>query len=116
VAAGAEKILTLHTDRLGWFERKPSTTQSDIDAFCAEVGRRPLTGRHSLLFSAHQMGSLPLGTDAQKSACDPDGRLRGVANVFVADSSVFPGASGVNPMITTMGLAHHVSKGVVAES
>jgi choline dehydrogenase-like flavoprotein len=116
LAAGAQQVLTLHTDRLGWFERRPSTTQRDIDAFCADVGRRPLTGRHSLLFSAHQMGSLPLGTDPQRSACDPDGRLRGVANVFVADSSVFPGASGVNPMITTMGLAHHVSKGVVAES
>jgi choline dehydrogenase-like flavoprotein len=90
--------------------------QADIDAFCADVGRRPLTGRHSLLFSAHQMGSLPLGTDPQRSACDPEGRLRGVANVFVADSSVFPGASGVNPMITTMGLAHHIARGVVAES
>jgi choline dehydrogenase-like flavoprotein len=116
LAAGAEKVLTLHTDRLGWFERRASTTRADIDAFCSDVGRRPLTGRHSLLFSAHQMGSLPLGTDPQRSACDPDGRLRGVANVFVADSSIFPGASGVNPMITTMGLAHHVSKAVVAES
>src|SRR6266852_3214348 len=116
LAAGAEKVLTLHTDRLGWFERRPPTTQADIDAFCADVGRRPLTGRHSLLFSAHQMGSLPLGTDPQRSACDPEGRLRGAANVFVADSSVFPGASGVNPMITTMGLAHHIAKGIVAES
>ena len=116
LAAGAEKILTLHTDRLGWFERRPTTTQADIDTFCADVGRRPLTGRHSLLFSAHQMGSVPLGTDPQRSACDPEGRLRGVANVFVADSSIFPGASGVNPMITTMALAHHVAKGIVAES
>jgi choline dehydrogenase-like flavoprotein len=116
LAAGAEKILTLHTDRLGWFERRPTTTQADIDAFCADVGRRALTGRHSLLFSAHQMGSLPLGTDPQRSACDPEGRLRGAANIFVADSSVFPGASGVNPMITTMGLAHHIAKGIVAES
>src|SRR5207244_13585963 len=62
LAAGAERILTLHTARLGWFERGPNTTQADIDAFCADVGRRPLTGRHSLLFSAHQMGSLPMGT------------------------------------------------------
>jgi choline dehydrogenase-like flavoprotein len=116
LAAGATEILTLHTDRLGWFERRPTTTQADIDAFCVDVGRRPLSGRHSLLFSAHQMGSLPLGTDPQRSACDPEGRLRGVSNVFVADSSLFPGASGVNPMITTMGLAHHVAKGIIAES
>jgi choline dehydrogenase-like flavoprotein len=116
LAAGAEKVLTLHTSQLGWFERSATTTQADIEAFCADVGRRPLTGRHSLLFSAHQMGSLPMGTDPQRSACDPEGRLRGLANVFVADSSLFPGASGVNPMITTMGLAHHVARGVVAES
>jgi choline dehydrogenase-like flavoprotein len=116
LAAGAEKVLTLHTSQLGWFERSATTSQADIEAFCADVGRRPLTGRHSLLFSAHQMGSLPMGTDPQRSACDPEGRLRGLANVFVADSSLFPGASGVNPMITTMGLAHHVARGVVAES
>jgi choline dehydrogenase-like flavoprotein len=62
------------------------------------------------------MGSLPMGTDPQRSACDPEGRLRGLRNVFVADSSVFPGASGVNPMITTMALAHHVAKSIVAEA
>ena len=115
LAAGAERVLTLHTSRLGLFVRQPGTTQADIDEFCTMVGRWPLHGRHSLLFSAHQMGSLPMGTDARRSACDPDGRLRGVRNVFVADSSIFPGASGVNPMITTMGLAHHVSQRVVAD-
>jgi choline dehydrogenase-like flavoprotein len=115
MAAGADRVLTLHTSRLGLFERSAGTTQRHIDAFCDTVGKWPLRGRHSLLFSAHQMGSLPMGTDAARSACDPDGRLRGVKNVFVADSSIFPGASGVNPMITTMGLAHHVSQRVVAD-
>jgi len=116
LAAGAEQVLTLHMDRLGLFERRANTTQRDIDAFCDQVGRWPLTGRHSVVFSAHQMGSLPMGTDPNRSACDPEGRLRGLRNVFVADSSVFPGASGVNPMITTMALAHHVAKSVVADS
>ena len=53
-------------------------------------------------------------TDPQRSACDPEGRLRGLANVFVADSSLFPGASGVNPMLSVMALAHRVAQRIKA--
>ncbi|MFL5480115.1 MAG: GMC oxidoreductase, partial [Gemmatimonadaceae bacterium] len=31
---------------------------------------------------------------------------------FVADASLFPASSGVNPMVTIMALARHVAKGI----
>jgi choline dehydrogenase-like flavoprotein len=33
---------------------------------------------------------------------------------YVADASLFPASSGVNPMITIMALARHVAKAMIA--
>lgn len=35
---------------------------------------------------------------------------RKVKGLFVCDSSVFPAASGVNPMVSIMGLAHRAAQ------
>jgi choline dehydrogenase-like flavoprotein len=37
----------------------------------------------------------------------------GVSGVWVADASVLPTSSGVNPMVTSMAVAHKVARGVV---
>ncbi|MGH2628244.1 MAG: GMC oxidoreductase, partial [Anaerolineales bacterium] len=34
--------------------------------------------------------------------------------LYLADGSLFPSASGVNPMITIAALAHHVARAVEA--
>lgn len=52
------------------------------------------------LGSAHQMGSCQMGTHSSTSVVDPRGRVWGTKGLYVADASVFPTASGVNPMIT----------------
>jgi len=43
------------------------------------------------------------------------GRVWGTEGLYVADASVFPSASGVNPMVTTMGIADWISWGVAEE-
>jgi choline dehydrogenase-like flavoprotein len=55
------------------------------------------------------MGSCRIGTDPATSAVDPDHETHQVRNLFVADASVFPTASGVNPMLSIMGLAHRAA-------
>jgi choline dehydrogenase-like flavoprotein len=57
------------------------------------------------MFSAHQMSTARMGGDAGATVADPDGRVRGVDGLIVADASAFPTASGVNPMLTVMALA-----------
>ncbi|ORY16385.1 hypothetical protein BCR34DRAFT_445943, partial [Clohesyomyces aquaticus] len=54
----------------------------------------------SMFVSAHQMGTCRMSAAPGKGVVDPEGRVWGTANVFVADASVFPSSSGVNPMVT----------------
>ena len=72
--------------------------------------------------SAHQMGTARMGADPADHACDARGRVRAdakgtlVAGLYVADGSLFPTASGVNPMVTVMALARRVARTVAAEA
>ncbi|KAI1129319.1 FAD/NAD(P)-binding domain-containing protein [Nemania abortiva] len=63
--------------------------------------------------SAHQMGTARMGVDAETSVVDGDGKVWGCENLYVADASVFPTASGVNPMITIMAIADRIARGIV---
>ena len=58
------------------------------------------------LFSAHQMGTCRMGSDPLESVVDCDGESWDVDHLYVMDASVFPTASGANPMTTTLAIAH----------
>ena len=66
------------------------------------------------LFSYHQMGSCRMGIDPSKSAVGPDNESHEVKNLFVADGSTFPTASGVNPMVSIYGIAHRAARKIAA--
>jgi choline dehydrogenase-like flavoprotein len=57
------------------------------------------------LFSAHQMGTARMGRDPDTSVAKPTGELHDVRGVWIGDTSAFPTALGVNPMVTCMALA-----------
>ena len=91
-AAGAREIFTAHARFQPW-----------ADGFPAEAYRFG-PGRGSL-YSFHIMGSARMGASPETSAADPSGETWDVRNLVVADGSVFPTASGVNPMITIEAIA-----------
>ncbi|KAK4235887.1 GMC oxidoreductase-domain-containing protein [Achaetomium macrosporum] len=62
--------------------------------------------------SAHQMGTCRMSARAKEGVVDPHGRVWGTEGLYVADASVFPSASGVNPMVTVMAIADWIGKGV----
>ncbi|TGJ83176.1 hypothetical protein E0Z10_g5601 [Xylaria hypoxylon] len=73
------------------------------------------TGLNSPLVTfacAHQMGSCKMSAKPQDGVVDPKGKVWGTQNLHVADASVFPSASGVNPMITIMAIANYISQEV----
>jgi choline dehydrogenase-like flavoprotein len=62
--------------------------------------------------SAHLMGGCAMGSDASDSVTDGWGGVHGVPWLFVADSSLFPQCSEVNPYVTVMALADKVAEGI----
>ena len=66
-----------------------------------------------LLVTFHQMASCRMGASKRTSVVDAEHRVWGIRNLYVADASTFPSASGVNPMLTVMAMAHRAA-GVIA--
>lgn len=107
-AAGAAQVHTVHGRPHGWHR----AAGDDFAAFCHRVSPSPLHGNRGAVLSAHQMGTCRMGTDARTAVCDERGQVRGTRGLHVADASLFPASSGVNPMITIMALAQMVADGL----
>jgi len=60
-------------------------------------------------YSDHTSGGNQFGADVRRGVTNSSGLVFGTTNVYVADSSLFPTAPGVNPSWTIMALAHHVA-------
>jgi choline dehydrogenase-like flavoprotein len=106
-AGGATQIATLHNApirivRDAWNAKRRAT-------FAEELAVRGFASNRQPFFSAHQMGTACMGSDPERSVVDPDGRVWGYENLLVADASLFPQASGVNPMLTIMAMARRVA-------
>ena len=110
-AAGAEEIHTLHAHGVS-LRRSEVRDPIDVDNFCRRAQAEPVDRNRNALFSAHQMGTCRMGRDAHSAVCDERGEVFGVRGLFVADASLFPASSGVNPMITVMALAKCVAEGL----
>jgi choline dehydrogenase-like flavoprotein len=66
-----------------------------------------------LLVTFHQMASCRMGASARTSVVDAENRVWGIRGLYVADASTFPSASGVNPMLTVMAIAHRAAGMIV---
>lgn len=62
--------------------------------------------------AGHLMGGCRMGDDPKTSVTNPWGKVHGMEHLYVADSSLFPAASEVNPYLTIMALADRVAEGI----
>jgi choline dehydrogenase-like flavoprotein len=108
-AAGAQEIITLHRRRLHW-ERGGEP----LADYAQRVHDAPLTPYEHATFSLHHMGSARMGKDPATSVADPWGQLHDTPGAWIGDASAFPTASGTNPMLTTMALAHRTAEAMLA--
>jgi choline dehydrogenase-like flavoprotein len=90
LAAGAREVMTLH--------ETPISIRSEADI--ARIADAPFVANGHTLFSAHQMGGCPMGSDPGRSVVDTRGRHHQLENLWIADGSVFPTSLGANPQLS----------------
>jgi long-chain-alcohol oxidase len=95
-AAGAEEYVSPISDRFG--VSRPTELEGNIHAGAMPSGK-------VVVSSAHPMGGCRMGADPETSVTDAWGRVHGHPNLVVADASLFPTSSHVNPYLTIMALA-----------
>jgi choline dehydrogenase-like flavoprotein len=122
-AAGAAEVIAP-----GLVEHRWAATEGDgaFRAYLAKAASHDFRPNIGAVFSAHQMGTARMGGEPGTHVCDPRGRVRWavagiggdqvIRGLYVADSSLFPTALGVNPMLTVMLLARRVARTVLAEA
>jgi choline dehydrogenase-like flavoprotein len=107
-AAGATVIYGPHQGMDGY----RAGLGDSLEAFLRRVRGGSFAPNALGLFSAHQMSTCRVGGSSALGAINPEGETYEVRNLFVADASVFPTASGVNPMLTVMGTAHYLAQAI----
>jgi choline dehydrogenase-like flavoprotein len=128
---GAREVYSMHPDLAPFVRPKQLTTaenddseqdgaeaiDKEFDAWLARLRHLGIdTPDPCTIASAHQMGTCRMSATPRNGVVDPRGRVWGTdEGLWVADASVFPSASGVNPMVSTMAIAEWVSRGVSAE-
>ncbi|MFI9770803.1 GMC family oxidoreductase N-terminal domain-containing protein [Streptomyces sp. NPDC052415] len=93
-AAGAEEVLT------GVPYAPRARTPEQLDSLLDKVTARQL---HVSAF--HPTGTAAAGSDPAHAPADPEGRLRGVRGVLIADGSALPSCPEVNPQLSIMAAA-----------
>ncbi len=99
---------------------------NEVDEFRKQQGMNAIyaifgtTGAREIIpgdvgIGLHLMGGCNIGTEASKSVTSPDFRIHGFKNMFVADSSIFPDAPGINPSLTIMALSKKAAAKIIQE-
>ena len=76
-----------------------------LRGYLRSVEKLGMHGWDNNLLSMHQMGSARMAATPNKGAVDPNGEAWECDGLFVMDSSIFPTAIGVHPIITVMVMA-----------
>jgi choline dehydrogenase-like flavoprotein len=103
-AAGAAEYVSLVSERFS--VTRPVELEGNIR-------RSALRSGQVVVSSAHPMGGCRMGSDVRNSVTNEYGRVHGHPSLFVADASLFPTSSHVNPYLTIMALAERNAEEIV---
>lgn len=88
--------------------------EGDVDArfesWLEDVKKRGNKPPAGIFGSAHQMGTCRMSRSKDMGVVDMRGKVWDTEGLYLSDASVFPSASGVNPMITNMAISDWISR------
>ena len=120
VASGASYVSTGHNDDPGLslsdasFEDAADIEYSDkIQNYLSSIDDRGMEKHKIGVFSAHQMSTCRMSTSHEDGVVDENGESWECDDLLIMDASIFPTASGANPMLTTLTLSHMLSTRLV---
>ncbi|MTJ81811.1 MAG: GMC family oxidoreductase [Telmatospirillum sp.] len=76
---------------VGRFEYDPETVEREMTRYGA--------------YGGHHIGTARMGVSPRTSVVDPDCRVHGIANLYLAGPAVFPTSSQANPTLTAIALS-----------
>ncbi len=100
--AGAEEIMVSASPTMYWKRNESQGIEEFINQIIS-IKNQPY---RLLLGSAHQMGTARMNPNPNLGVTDLNGKVHGLDNVYIVDSSIFPRCSGVNPMVTIQSTSH----------
>ncbi|KAK9841741.1 hypothetical protein WJX81_000141 [Elliptochloris bilobata] len=117
VAAGATRVRTLQMGPQAVHEtpRAPDGSLADpaaFEVFLAAMHAEGIQRYRTSVFTAHQMGTAAMGASPDASVVDPQGQSWQAAGLYVADGSVFPTPTGVNPMVSIEATSYLIAEGL----
>ena len=95
-AAGAKKVMTLHSERTQFI----SPDGIDVGLANARWGTNEIA-----LYSAHPLGTCRMAEDPLRSVVNSHCEVHNIKGLFVIDGSVTPTSLGVNPQMTILAIA-----------
>lgn len=110
-AAGAHEIGTQH--RKGETLNVKEASSHEFESFVKKQSSKRLRDLSIPICSAHQMGSCRMGVNPKESAVNERGESWEVEGLYIADTSVFPTALGVNPMVTVQAIAYCTAQSIL---
>jgi len=104
-AAGAHKVLVAGHQAMSF---RPGDSLDKLDDLHIAAGGL-------FMASPHPGGGCRMGVSAENSVVDATHRVHGFDNLFVADSSVFPTSSSLDPSLTIMAFSYIAAKHIRAQ-
>jgi choline dehydrogenase-like flavoprotein len=112
---GGLPVLDYELGRLPPAQQEHRTLIQAFERALRGAGMLGVSRYMGLAGTAHALGSLVTGNDPQTSVVDAEGAVHGMQGLFVADGSVLPRSSRVNPALTIyawgLRLGDHLANG-----
>jgi hypothetical protein len=120
IASGANQVGTAHNDDPGLqlsdesHENAANIETSDkVRNYLDSIDDRGMEKHKIGVFSAHQMSTCRMSSSQETGVVDENGESWECDDLLIMDASIFPTASGANPMLTVLTLSHMLSTRLV---